>query len=276
MFRAWRFPVGGFSGLEIVWVGLHRCGPALLVFACAPGVVGVAHSRMLRVGGNRGIMRNSTISNGHGLAPMRRPHLTAHGSPTTTHHAHRKIPSFQQQPAPAPHRPRPPMCNTNDNHTHHDTPTTPHTEIGPLPARDRSNSARPTRRRSTHDKLEGENHMPHLGNRRQTAHPRKHDRSRHGLRPISSRSKTDLDASFDRSRRGTGPISAKGGRMGERVRTRPGPSASVEGDERKPRLRLPSSCSPVRPGRCGRPPPPARAWGARRCRGRTARRPAGR
>ena len=155
-------------------------------------------------------------------------------------------------------------------------PTAPHTEIGPVPHRDRSNSARPTRRRSTHDKLEGENHMPHLGNRRQTAHPRKHDRSRHGLRPISSRSKTDLDASFDRSRAGTGPISAKGGRMGERVRARPGPSASVEGDERKPRLRLPSSCSPVRPGRCGRPPPPARAWGARRCRGRTARRPAGR
>ena len=102
------------------------------------------------------------------------------------------------------------------------------------------------------------------------------DRSRHGLRPISSRSTTDLDAGCDRSRRGTGPISAKGGRMGERVRARPGPSASVEGDERKPRLRLPSSCSPVRPGRCGRPPPPARAWGARRCRGRTARRPAGR
>ena len=88
-------------------------------------------------------------------------------------------------------------------------PTAPHTEIGPVPHRDRSNSARPTRRRSTHDKLEGENHMPHLGNRRQTAHPRKHDRSRHGLRPISSRSKTDLDASFDRSRGGTGPISTR-------------------------------------------------------------------
>ena len=41
-------------------------------------------------------------------------------------------------------------------------PTAPHTEIGPVPHRDRSNSARPTRRRSTHDKLEGESHMPHL------------------------------------------------------------------------------------------------------------------
>ena len=33
-------------------------------------VVGVAHSRTLCVGGNRGIMRNSTVSSGGGLAPM--------------------------------------------------------------------------------------------------------------------------------------------------------------------------------------------------------------
>ena len=88
-------------------------------------------------------------------------------------------------------------------------PTTPHTEIGPVPARDRSNSARPTRRRSTHDELRGQNHMPHLGNHRRTADPRKHDRSRRGTRPISARVTTDLDASFDRSRGGTGPISAR-------------------------------------------------------------------
>ena len=182
-----------------------------------PGVAGVAHSRMLRVGGNRGIMRNSTISNGHGLAPMRRPHLTAHGSPTTTHHAHRKIPSFQQQPAPAPHRPRPPMCNTNDNHTHHDTPTTPHTEIGPVPARDRSNSARPTQRRSTHDKLRGQNHMPHLRtiDEQQTRGSTtdlnaKLDRSRGGTGPISTRVSTDLEPEADRSRHGLRPISARG------------------------------------------------------------------
>ena len=89
------------------------------------------------------------------------------------------------------------------------TTTTLHTEIGPLPARDRSSSARPTRRRSTHDKLRGQNHMPHLGNHRRTADPRKHDRSRRETQPISARVTTDLDASFDRSRGGTGPISAR-------------------------------------------------------------------
>ena len=35
-----------------------------------PGVVGVAHSRMLRVGGNRVIMRNSNVGSGHNPAPM--------------------------------------------------------------------------------------------------------------------------------------------------------------------------------------------------------------
>ena len=191
---------------------MSRAGPLRAGSAGArvcPGVAGVAHSRMLRVGGNRGIMRNSTISNGHGLAPMCAdpPHHTWEPN----HHTPRSpkkpvIPtktSLGLTKAPVSH-----VQHQRQPHPKH-APTAPHTEIGPVPHRDRSNSARPTRRRSTHDKLEGENHMPHLGNRRQTAHPRKHDRSRHGLRPISSRSKTDLDASFDRSRGGTGPISAR-------------------------------------------------------------------
>ena len=42
------------------------------------------------------------------------------------------------------------------------------------------------------------------------------DRSRRGLRPISRRNRTDLDAEYDRSRGGTGPISV---RVGERVAT---------------------------------------------------------
>ena len=175
-----------------------------------PGVVGVAHSRAPRVGENRGIMRNSTISSDHGPAPMCADPLTAHGNPTTTQHTHRKIPSFQQKPAPHPAEAPPShVQHQRQPHPKH-APTTPHTEIGPVPARDRSNSARPTRRRSTHDKLRGQNHMPHLGNHRRTADPRKHDRSRRETQPISARVTTDLDASFDRSRGGTGPISARG------------------------------------------------------------------
>ena len=95
-------------------------------------------------------------------------------------------------------------------------PTAPHTEIGPVPHRDRSNSARPTRRRSTHDKLRGQSHMPHLRtvDEQQTRGSTtdlnaKLDRSRHGLRPISTRVSTDLVAEPDRSRREFRPISRR-------------------------------------------------------------------
>ncbi|EJF38001.1 hypothetical protein HMPREF1318_1593 [Actinomyces massiliensis F0489] len=50
------------------------------------------------------------------------------------------------------------------------------------------------------------------------------DRSRCGLRPISVRSTTDLDAELDRSRCGTRPISAMDGR--------PAPHAPAPHDER--------------------------------------------
>ncbi|EJF47174.1 hypothetical protein HMPREF1318_2163 [Actinomyces massiliensis F0489] len=55
------------------------------------------------------------------------------------------------------------MCNIEDDRRPPGTPATPRIEIGPVPARDRSGSARPTRRRGAHDELEGESHMPHLG-----------------------------------------------------------------------------------------------------------------
>ena len=81
------------------------------------------------------------------------------------------------------------------------TTTTPHTEIGPLPARDRSRSARPTRRRGTHDKLEGEGRMPHL-------RPLASSRSA-VAQPISMRKRTDFGGDCDRSRCESGPISAR-------------------------------------------------------------------
>ena len=102
------------------------------------------------------------------------------------------------------------------------TTTTPHTEIGPLPARDRSSSARPTRRRGTHDKLEGEGRVPHLrtiGEQQvrssATDLDAEPDRSRAGLRPISVRNRTDLEPGYDRSRCGSGPISVELAAVGQ-------------------------------------------------------------
>ena len=165
-------------------------------------------------GGNRGIMRNSTISNGHGLAPMCADPLTAHGNPTTTHHAHQKSSSFQQKLASASRRPRSPMCNTNDNHTRsthppHPTPRSDQfrIEIGPIQpdqpdveARTTSSGAKTTCPTSgTIDEQQTRGSTTDLD--------AKLNRSRHGLRPISTRVSTDLVAEPDRSRHGLRPIS---------------------------------------------------------------------
>ena len=131
--------------------------------------------------------------------PCAQTTLTAHRSPTTTHHAHQRNPQSQQKNSPRPAKaPVSHVQHPRHPHPKH-TPTTPHTEIGPLPARDRSDSARPTRRRSTHDKLKGESHMPHLKtiSKQQTRGSTtdldtKPDRSRCGFRPISTRRCTDL------------------------------------------------------------------------------------
>ena len=145
------------------------------------GAVDVAHSRALGVGGNRGIMRKSTISSGHGLAPMCAVPLTAHGSPTTTHHAHRKM-SFQQKPVTAPSRLRSPMCITDDNHTHRTPPRM-------LGCREQAaTSPHPVR----YSQTPPQTHCP----------PYSAPRSVQG--PISSRSTTDLGAEADRFRHGGG------------------------------------------------------------------------
>ena len=181
---------------------MSRAGPlwagsaGACVCLCLSGMVGVAHSRAPRVGGNRGIMRNSNVSSGHGPAPMciDPPHCTWEPD-----HRIRRSPEKPVIPTKASHRPaKVPVSHVRHRRQPHPkhTPTTPHTEIGPLPARDLPGSAR---RRSTHDKLKGESHMPHLKaiDEQQTrgsttdlgAEP---DRSRCGFRPISTRSTTDL------------------------------------------------------------------------------------
>ena len=110
---------------------------------------------------------------------------------------------------PPPRRDPSLPCATPKTLTPSGTPTTPHTEIGPLPARDRSDSARPTRRRDAHDELESEGHMPRTSEPPANSRPAEPDRSRRGDGPISTRVSTDLGAEYDRSRAGERPISAQ-------------------------------------------------------------------
>ena len=84
-----------------------------------------------------------------------------------------------------------------------------------IPPRDRSDSARPTRRRGAHDELGSEGHMAHLGAGGEqqigdsaTDLEPEADRSRAGSGPISTRSATDLEPEVDRFRCGVRPISA--------------------------------------------------------------------
>ena len=143
--------------------------PGPIPISAHAATVDVAHSRTPHTGGNRGIMRNSIVRSGHGRVPMCADPLIAHGSPTTTHHAHQKSLSFQQKPAAVLQGPRSPMCNTNDNHTHQ-AHHTPHNQ--------------PTTN----------------SNRNRTDLDAEYDRSRRGDVPISRRKRTDLGTEYDRSR----------------------------------------------------------------------------
>jgi len=191
-------------GLEVARVGLHRCGAALPMLACA-GAVGAAHLRAPGVGGNRGIMPNSNDDGGRGGAPpcADPPHPTvsrkAHNSNKTSPRLAEAPPSHvQHQQTAMPNRRTP------------DAPTMLYTEIGPRPAQDRSDSARPPRRRSTHNKLRERRPPAAPRNHRQAADPQQRNRSRRGIRPISRQSTTDLEPEYDRYRRGLRPISTRG------------------------------------------------------------------
>ena len=129
--------------------------PGPIPISAHVATVDVAHSRAPRIGGNRGIMRNSIVRSGHGRVPICADPLIAHGSPTATHHAHHGKPVIPTKPATAPQRPHPPMCNTQDTHTHQ-ARHTPH------------NQPTTNSNRNTTD-LDAEMY-----------------RSRHGLRPISA------------------------------------------------------------------------------------------
>ena len=126
------------------------------------GVVGVAHSRALCVGGNRVIMRNSKVSSGHGRVPM------CADPPHRTWEPDRHTPRSPEKPVIPTKTSRRP-AGTPVSHVQHQRqphpPGTPH----------------PTQ--PTHHKLQPEP-----------------DRSRTGTGPISVRNRTDLGAEYDRSR----------------------------------------------------------------------------
>ena len=129
--------------------------------ACVcPGVLGVAHSRMLRAGGNRGIMRNRNVGSGQNPAPMCADPSHRTWEPDRYTRRSPEKPVNPTRTSPAPQRLQSPMCNTDDNHAHQALSQMPrHTTI--------------LSRNSTDFGAEA-------------------DRSRCGVRPISARNRTDL------------------------------------------------------------------------------------
>ena len=139
------------------------------------GVVDVAHSRVLCVGGNRGIMRNSNVSSDRGSAPM---------------------------------------CNTDDNHApHRDRSTSGTRSVQVSPANPTSRHARQARGRRPHAAPRSHRRAagPQQRNRSRggdvpistrstTDLAAEMYRSRRGVRPISARKRTDLGGGRRRRR----------------------------------------------------------------------------
>ena len=210
------FGVGG----RVRWAGwpwgwLCQCPRGLRV----PGVVGVAHSRALGVGGNRGIMRNSNVGSGHGPVPMcvdppdrtwepdhhRRRSLEKPVIPTKNSPRPAEAPASHVQHRRQPHPPRPTLRSVRLNPTH---PTSRRARR----ARERKPHAAPQNRQRTADPRNrtdlgtgydrSQAGTGPISMRNSTDLATENDRSRHGVRPISTRSTTDLDTGCDRSRRG--------------------------------------------------------------------------
>ena len=218
------FGVGG----RVRWVGWPWGGSAGVLVASVCRMVGVAHSCAFGVGGSSGIVRNSKVSSGRGPVPMCVDPLGAHGSKTAARDDRWKIPLFQQEPASPYRGPSLPCATSKTTDARQVHPPRPalrsvrfRFEIGPAQPGRPDVEARTT---SSRAKAACRTSEPSTHSR-----PAEPDRSRHGLRPISGRKWTDLDASFDRSRRGLRPISAKGeARRAEEKRDATGVHRSVD------------------------------------------------
>ena len=169
-----------------------------------PGVVGVAHSHALGVGGNRGIMRNSNVGSGHGPVPM-----CVDPPDRTWEPDHHRRRSLEKPVIPTKNSPRP--AEAPDSHVQHRRqPHPPRPTLRSV----RLNPTHPTSRRARRAR----ERKPHAApqNRQRKADPRNrtdldagYDRSQAGTGPISMRNSTDLGAEVDRSRAGVRPISRR-------------------------------------------------------------------
>ena len=181
------FGVGG----RVRWVGWPWGGSAGVLVASVCRMVGVAHSCAFGVGGSSGIVRNSKVSSGRGPVPMCVDPLGAHGSKTAARDDRWKIPLFQQEPASPYRGPSLPCATsktTDARQVHPPRPALRSVRLGP--ANPTSRHARRARGRKPH--AAPQNHQHTADPRNLTDLDAEIDRSRHGLRPISSRSATDL------------------------------------------------------------------------------------
>ena len=148
-----------------------------------PGAVGVAHSRTLRVSRNRGIMRNNTVSSGHGPAPMCTDH------PHRTWEPDRHTPRSPEKPV-IPTKTSPHPTKAAVSHVQHRQQPRPPGATSTPPNQPTTNSSwNSTDLNADYDRSRGEDV------------------------PISPRNWTDLGTGYDRSRRGAQP--APGRREGD-------------------------------------------------------------
>ena len=185
--------------------------PGPIPISAHAATVDVAHSRTPRIGGNRGIMRNSTISSGRGPVPM-----CVDPPDRTWEPNHHTRPSPKKTVIPtktSPHPAETPVSHVQRlRHSHHQAHPPPLAGAGIGGAGSGLSSP-------THTAPSPENHptgdhhtrSTHLVSDVLTPHNLDADcgRSRRGARPISRRNRTDLDAEMDRSRREFRPISRR-------------------------------------------------------------------
>ena len=140
-----------------------------------PGAVGVAHSRTLRVSRNRGIMRNNTVSSGHGPAPMCTDH------PHRTWEPDRHTPRSPEKPV-IPTKTSPHPTKAAVSHVQHRQQPRPPGATSTPPNQPTTNSSwNSTDLNADYDRSRGEDV------------------------PISTRKWTDLGTGYDRSRGGARP-----------------------------------------------------------------------